>query len=123
GPPPVRTGNTVPAGPRFRTGDRKSTHLRASAAFSRGAEQPFQWAVSHPGFADRIVATAGTAKCYGHGIVRLEGQIAALTADPAFNGGDYTTRPEKGLRAWGTVWAGWLYSQEWWRRELWRETF
>ena len=26
-------------------------------------------------------ATSGTAKTYGHGIVRLEGQIAALTAD------------------------------------------
>ena len=46
-----------------------------------GAQQAFQWAVSYPDFADRIVATSGTAKTYGHGIVRLEGQIAALTAD------------------------------------------
>ena len=72
-------------------------------------------------FADRIVATSGTAKTYPHGIVRLEGQIAALTADPAFQDGDYTTPPRKGLDAFGMVWAGWLYSQEWcWRRELWR---
>jgi len=41
-----------------------------------GAEQAFQWAVSHPEFMDAIVATSGTAKCYGHGFVRLEGQIA-----------------------------------------------
>jgi homoserine O-acetyltransferase len=26
----------------------------------------------------------------------------------------------KGLEAFGMVWAGWLYSQEWWRRELWK---
>jgi homoserine O-acetyltransferase len=52
--------------------------------------------------------------------VRLEGQIAALTADPAFKGGDYKSPPVKGLEAFGAVWAGWLYSQEWWRRELWR---
>lgn len=95
-------------------------HLRAVIGFSMGAQQAFQWAVSYPGFMDRIVATAGTAKTYGHGIVRLEGQIAALTADAAFNGGDYTRQPEKGIQAFSMVWAGWLFSQEWWRRELWR---
>jgi homoserine O-acetyltransferase/O-succinyltransferase len=98
------------------------THLRAIIGFSMGAQQAFQWAVSYPDFADRIVATSGTAKTYGHGIVRLEGQIAALTADPAFNNGDYTTPPTRGLDAFGMVWAGWLYSQEWWRRELWKTT-
>lgn len=95
-------------------------HLRAVVGFSMGAEQAFQWAVSYPTFMDAIVATSGTAKCYGHGYVRLEGQIAALTTDPAWRGGDYTTPPEKGLEAFGMVWAGWLYSQEWWRQELWR---
>jgi homoserine O-acetyltransferase len=96
------------------------THLRAIIGFSMGAQQAFQWAVSHPDFADRVVATSGTAKTYGHGVVRLEGQIAALTADAAFNGGDYTTPPTKGLEAFAMVWAAWLYSQEWWRLELWR---
>ena len=96
------------------------THLRALIGFSMGAQQAFQWAVSYPDFADRIVATSGTAKTYEHGIVRLEGQIAALTADEAFQNGDYRTPPTKGLEAFATVWLGWLYSQEWWRRELWR---
>lgn len=76
--------------------------------------------MSYPDFADRIAATSGTAKTYGHGIVRLEGQIAALTADEAFQGGDYETPPDEGLSAFGMVWAAWLYSQEWWRKELWR---
>jgi len=98
----------------------KVNHLRAVIGFSMGAEQAFQWAVSHAAFVDAIVATAGTAKCYGHGYVRLEGQVAALTTDPAWQGGEYTTPPVKGLEAFGMVWAGWLYSQEWWRRELWR---
>ena len=98
----------------------KVTHIKAVIGFSMGAQQAFQWAVSYPEFADRIVATSGTAKTYPHGIVRLEGQIAALTADPAFQGGDYTAPPRIGLEAFGIVWAGWLYSQEWWRRELWR---
>ena len=96
------------------------THVRAIIGFSMGAQQAFQWAVSYPRFADRIVATSGTAKTYGHGIVRLEGQIAALSADPTFNNGDYTSQPKKGMEAFGVVWAGWLYSQEWWRKELWK---
>jgi homoserine O-acetyltransferase len=100
----------------------KVTHVRAVIGFSMGAQQVFQWAVSYPDFADRIVATAGTAKTWPHGVVRLEGQIAALTADPAFNGGDYTSPPRKGIEAYGMVWLGWLYSQEWWRREMWKTT-
>lgn len=100
----------------------KVQHLRAIIGFSMGAQQAFQWAVSYPTFANRIVATSGTAKTYGHGIVRLEGQIAALTADPTFNAGDYAAPPKAGLEAFGMVWAAWLYSQEWWRRELWRTT-
>ncbi|HUA63370.1 MAG TPA: alpha/beta fold hydrolase [Verrucomicrobiae bacterium] len=104
------------------TQELKITHLRALIGFSMGAEQAFQWAVSYPDFADRIVATSGTAKCYPHGVVRLESQIGAITADPNFNGGEYKpdAPPKKGLEVFGQVWAAWLYSQEWWRRELWR---
>jgi homoserine O-acetyltransferase len=96
-------------------------HLRAVIGFSMGAQQALQWGVSYPGFMDRIVATSGTAKTYGHGIVRLEGQIAAIEADETFAGGDYKTPPVKGIEAFSVVWTGWLFSQEWWRQELWRE--
>jgi homoserine O-acetyltransferase/O-succinyltransferase len=95
-------------------------HLKAVVGFSMGAQQAFQWAVSYPTFMDRIVALAGTAKSYGHGIVRLEGQIAAITADATFADGDYAVPPERGLQAFAVVWGAWLFSQEWWRRELWR---
>jgi homoserine O-acetyltransferase len=120
---PVMTiRDNVDAVHRLLTEELKVTHLRALVGFSMGAQQAFQWAVSYPTFADRIVATSGTAKTYGHGIVRLEGQIAAINADAAFQNGDYTSPPVKGLEAFGAVWAAWLYSQEWWRRELWRST-
>ncbi len=119
---PVMTiRDNVQAVHRLLVDELKITHLRALIGFSMGAQQAFQWAVSYPDFADRIVATSGTAKTYPHGIVRLEGQIAAIAADPAFQGGDYKTPPAKGLAAFGMVWAGWLYSQEWWRRELWKD--
>ncbi|MBI1808569.1 MAG: alpha/beta fold hydrolase [Gemmatimonadetes bacterium] len=118
---PVTTiRDNVEAVHRLLVEDLKVTHVRAVIGFSMGAQQAFQWAVSYPSFADRVVATSGTARTYGHGIVRLEGQIAALTADSAFHGGEYTSPPKQGLAAFGMVWAAWLYSQEWWRRELWR---
>jgi homoserine O-acetyltransferase len=95
-------------------------HLRAVIGFSMGAQQAFQWAVSYPEFMDRIVATSGTAKTYGHGIVRNEGEIGAIETDDAFKGGDYTVEPKKGIEEFSLMWTGWLYSQEWWRQELWR---
>jgi homoserine O-acetyltransferase/O-succinyltransferase len=119
---PVMTiRDNVEAVHRLLTEELKVAHLRAIIGFSMGAQQAFQWAVSYPTFADRVVATCGTAKTYPHGVVRLEGQIAALTADAAFQNGDYTAPPKKGLEAFAMVWTGWLFSQEWWRRELWRQ--
>jgi homoserine O-acetyltransferase len=120
--PVMSIRDNVEAVHRLLTEELKISHLRAVVGFSMGAQQAFQWAVSYPTFADRIVATSGTAKTYPHGVVRLEGQIAALTADAAFQGGDYEAPPAKGMEAFGTVWAAWLYSQEWWRKELWRTT-
>ena len=120
---PVTTiRDNVEAVHRLLTEELKIAHVRAIIGYSMGAQQAFQWAVSYPGFADCIVATAGSAKTYPHGVVRLEGQIAAITTDVAFQDGDYTSPPTKGLEAFATVWLGWLYSQEWWRKELWRST-
>jgi homoserine O-acetyltransferase/O-succinyltransferase len=118
---PVMTiRDNVEAVHRLLTEELEITHVRAIIGFSMGAEQAFQWAVSYPNFANRIVATSGTAKAWPHGVVRLEGEIAALTADPTFNNGDYAAQPRKGIEAFGMVWLGWLYSQEWWHQEMWK---
>ena len=119
---PVTTiRDNVEAVHRLLTDELKITHLRAAIGFSMGAEQVFQVAVSYPTFADKIVATAGTAKCYPHGIVRLESEINAITMDPAFKDGEYTTQPVKGVEEFALIWTAWLFGQEWWRQELWRE--
>jgi homoserine O-acetyltransferase/O-succinyltransferase len=94
--------------------------LQAIIGFSMGAEQAFQWAVSYPEFSSRIVATAGTAKAWPHGVARLESQIAAIQLDPAFKEGNYTTPPKGGVELFALIWAPWLFSQEWWKQELWR---
>ncbi len=97
------------------------THLKAVIGFSMGAQQALQWAVSYPTYMDKVVATSGTAKTYGHGIVRNEGQILAITNDPAWQNGDYKSQPVAGIQTFNLMWTGWLFSQEWWRKELWRE--
>lgn len=95
--------------------------LAAVIGFSMGAQQAFQWAVSYPDMVAAVVAYCGNAKEYPFGIARLEGAKAAIMADAAWNGGRYTTPPETGLRALARHWAAWGTSQEWWRRELFRQ--
>ena len=112
--------DNVEAVHRLLVDDLKVTHLKAVIGFSMGAQQSFQWAVSYPAFADRFVATSGTAKTYGHGVVRNESEIHAITMDPKFKGGDYTEQPVDGIHEFGGIWTAWLFSQEWWRKELWR---
>ncbi len=46
---------------------------------------------------------------------------AALCADSDWQDGRYAAPPERGLRAFGRAYAGWAYSQAFYRRELWRE--
>jgi homoserine O-acetyltransferase len=95
-------------------------HLRAVIGFSMGAQQALQWAVSYPDYMDKIVATSGTAKTYGHGIVRNESLINAIETDCTFDKGDYKAEPEKGIESFNLIWTAWLFSQEWWRQEMWK---
>src|SRR5687768_9400525 len=119
--PEVSTRDNVKAGYRLLTEQFGIKHLKAVIGFSMGAQQAFQWAVSYPAFMDVIVPYCGTAKEYPHGIVRLEGFKSAIMADAAFEGGNYREPPLKGLKAAGRHWAGWGFSQEWYRRELYKQ--
>ena len=89
-------------------------HLRAIIGFSMGAQQAFQWAVSHPDFMDLIVPLAGTAKTYPHGVVRLESALTLITRDPSMLAG-HDTLTTAGTRAWTLHWQAWTRSTEWWR--------
>ncbi|HJS74065.1 MAG TPA: alpha/beta fold hydrolase [Vicinamibacteria bacterium] len=119
--PEIAIRDNVRAVHRLLTEELGVTHLRAVIGFSMGAQQALQWAVSHPEMVEAAVAICGNAKEYPFGIVRLEGAKSALTADGAWNGGRYGHPPEVGLRALARHWASWGVSQEWWRRETYRE--
>lgn len=119
--PEISTRDNVNASYRLVTEKFGIKHLKAIIGFSMGAQQAYQWAVSYPDFMDGIVAYCGTAKEYPHGVVRLEGFKSALMADIAFDGGNYKKPPIKGLKAGARHWAGWGFSQEWYRRELYKQ--
>jgi homoserine O-acetyltransferase len=89
--------------------------------YSMGAQQAFQWAASHPEMVERIAPFCGTAKTTPHNAVFLEGVRAALTADAAWMRGDYQEQPVQGLRAFSRVYAGWGFSQPFYKRELYRQ--
>ena len=92
--------------------------LALVAGFSMGAQQTFQWAVSHPDRVERIVPLCGAARTTPHTYVFIEGFTSALKADAAWSGGEYDTAPDRGLRAMARVYAGWGFSQAWYRQEL-----
>ena len=79
--------------------------------------QSYQWAAQYPDMVDAILPFCASAKTSEHNFVFLEGVKAALCADPAWNNGDYTSPPIRGLKAFGRVYAGWAFSQSFFREQ------
>ncbi len=65
--------------------------------------QTLQWGVSHPEMMDALIALTPMAHTPAWSIAVNEATRKALTADSAYNNGDYTQQPEKGWRAWVDV--------------------
>ena len=89
--------------------------------WSMAACQAFEWGAQFPDRVRAILPFCGSARTSNHNIVFLEGVKAALQADAAFDDGNYRTPPVKGLRAFGRVYAGWAYSQTFFRERLHRD--
>jgi homoserine O-acetyltransferase len=89
--------------------------LALALGWSMGALQVYQHAASFPERVERLLAIAGAARASAHNWVFLEGVKAALLADPDFAGGRYRSPPRRGLAAFGRVYAGWAYSQAFFR--------
>ena len=87
---------------------------------SMGALQTFQWGCLFPDAVERIMPFNGAARVSRHNYVFIAGLKAALTADAAWEGGDYRTAPVLGIKAFGRIYAGWMFSQAWYREELYR---
>jgi homoserine O-acetyltransferase len=85
---------------------------------SMGAQTAFQWGSWYPEAVARLMPFCGSAKTTPHNAVFLESVRATLTADAAWNGGEYSSPPEKGIRAVGRLYASWAMSQGFYREGL-----
>jgi homoserine O-acetyltransferase/O-succinyltransferase len=95
--------------------------LALAFGWSMGAQQAYHFAALFPESVPRLLAVCGSAKTSAHNWVFLEGVKAALLADADFELGRYTRPPKRGLAAFGRVYAGWAYSQAFFRAGLYRE--
>jgi homoserine O-acetyltransferase/O-succinyltransferase len=92
--------------------------LALALGWSMGAQQAYHHAALFPERVERLLAVCGSARTSPHNWVFLEGVKAALLADPDFAGGQYAAPPLRGLGAFGRVYAGWAYSQAFFRERL-----
>ncbi len=88
--------------------------------WSMGGMQAYHWASAFGDAVERIAVICGSARCAPHNAVFLEAVRAALTADPAWIDGEFRSRPVRGFRAMGRLYASMALSQEFYRDELWR---
>ena len=107
-------------------------HARCILGWSMGAAQTYQWLTQFPDFSDLGVPFCGSARTSLHNQVFLEGVKSALLASKgAASGGSCSgeltdaeyrtwTKEERniGLRAFGRVYAGWGFSQAFYRERL-----
>lgn len=92
--------------------------LELVTGWSMGALQAYHWGSMYPSMVKRMLPSCGSARCSPHNFVFLEGVKAALTADAEWKEGFYDKPPARGLRAMGRVYAGWGFSQAFYREEL-----
>ena len=121
--PPVAIRDNVAAAHRLLTEGLALQHIRAVMGFSMGAQQALQWAVTHGDYVDKVAAWCGTARTYPHTWVFLETGILTWKAGEAFANGEYRSRPAKASAAVAAHWASWVFSSEWWLRELYKPTW
>ena len=93
-------------------------HVKLVVGFSMGAQQSFQWGALFPEMVSAIAPICGSAKISPHNHLMIDGPKAALQADTAFNNGWYDEPPITGILAFGRVYAGWLWSQTFFREKL-----
>ena len=83
--------------------------------------QSYQWAAQYPKMVKAILPFCASSKTSVHNHVFLEGVKAALLADKNWNKGNYKKQPVSGLKAFGRVYAGWAFSQDFYRQKLYKK--
>jgi homoserine O-acetyltransferase len=75
------------------TGELGISHVHAVVGSSMAGMQVFEWIVSYPTFADRAVTIGGSPRLTPYDLLLWQTQRDAITSDPMWNGGRYTSQP------------------------------
>ncbi|KAI1608516.1 homoserine O-acetyltransferase [Exophiala viscosa] len=133
--PKVTFYDNVRAQHQFLTTHLEINHLRMVTGWSMGAAQTFQWATQYPDFLDIAVPFCGSSKTSLHNQVMLEGVRSALLAGKSKSSAGVAsgdahevrkwTEDEKtvGLKAFGRVYAGWGFSQTFYRQKVYEKAY
>lgn len=70
---------------------------------SMGGMQALQWAVSQPSEVGAVVALTAPGRTSAWSVAVNQATRACLMADAAWNGAEFTSRPDRGWRAWALV--------------------
>ena len=109
--PHVRIGDDVRAQHKLVTEKFGIARLALVVGGSMGAQQTYEWAVRYPDMVRRAAPIAGTAKNTSHDFLFTETLVEAITSDPGWNGGWYTSSADvrAGLLRHAKMWAvmGW----------------
>lgn len=109
--PRVRIGDDVRAQHKLVTEKLGLSHLALVVGGSMGAQQTYEWAVRYPDMVKRAAPIAGTARNTAHDLLFTETLVDAITSDPGFNHGFYSSAADvrQGLLRHAKMWAvmGW----------------
>ena len=120
--PKVRIGDDVRAQRQLLVDRFGIERLALVVGGSMGAQQTYEWAVRFPEMVLRAAPLAGTAQNTPHDFLFTKTLMDAITSDPGFQGGEYSSHTEvaDGLRRHADIWAVLGLSTEFWKTEFWR---
>lgn len=120
--PRVRIGDDVVAQERLLRQHFGINSLQLVVGGSMGAQQTYEWMVRFPHKVKRAAPIAGTARTTPHNFLCAQVLTEAITSDPGWHGGEYTTNTDvrAGLTSHAKIWAVLGYSTAFWKQEIWR---
>lgn len=120
--PHVRIGDDVVAQERLLREHFGIETLQLVVGGSMGAQQTYEWMVRFPHKVRRAAPIAGTAQNTPHDFLFAEALVEAITSDPGFKGGEYSSNADvvDGLKRHAGIWAVMGFSTEFWKQEVWR---
>jgi homoserine acetyltransferase len=96
--------------------------LDVMMGFSMGGQCTYYWTVTYPTFVRNAIIICSSAQTSRHNYQFLEGPKAALENSIDYAIENRTSKPLRGLIAFGKAYSAWLTSAEWFEQELFKNS-